>query len=209
MTEKMHRALVETLTTWSRLVIAASVITAAATTVLSGIIALAFQLWGAALLSAAGVATSDEMTRVKDKVDDLLRRVVVLARPDQIAHYRDLPVPLGGFCFPGEDCVILVFVERDIRALECELIPDSTQLIVTQNGRTFAVPAKVRGTAVNVGTSPRALEPTFPLPRSLEPGEVTARIDSHYTDCLWQTNGDPPATQASPDFKITIVEGAP
>lgn len=202
MTERMRASIIE----WAKLIGAATVITSVASGVLSFIVSIVFFVWGAQLLTAAGVATSQEMAAMKQTVDDLLRRVTVLARPDQIAHYRDLPVALHGECYPGEECTIVVFAERDIRALECRIIPGRTELLLTQEARTFTVPAVQRGTAVNLGPSPRGVEPTFLLPRSLDPGEATARIISHYTGCLWQIDGQPPVSQESPQFRITIGE---
>lgn len=202
MTERMRSALIE----WAKLIGAAAVITSVASSVLSFVVTVAFFVWGAQILAAAGVATSDEMAAVKSRVDDLLSRVVVLARPERIAHYRDLPIPVGGQCYGGEECSISIYVERDLRALECRVIPGLAQLLVTQDSRTFAVPIITRNDPVNVGSSPRALEPTFLLPRSVESGEVSAHIETHYTNCLWQTNGQPPVVESSPQFKIKIGE---
>lgn len=203
MTQRMRNLLIH----WAQVVTAAAVITSVASAVLSTAIWIVFSVWGAYLLAAAGVATSAEMAGVKDKVDDLLRRVVVLARPDQIVHYRDLPVPLNGACVRGRPCAIVIFAERDLRALECQVIPDRTRLLVTQGNRTWEIPAVQRGAAVNLGPSPRALEPTFLLPQSLQVGEAQAEILSGYTGCLWQTDGEPPATQLSPQFKINVIGG--
>lgn len=202
MTERMRAQIIE----WGKLIGAAAVITTVASSVLSFVVGIVFVVWGATLLKMAGVATSEEVVSLKGQVDDLRRLATVLARPDAIAHYRDLPAPLGGTCYPGEECTIIVFAERDIRALECRVIPGRTELQITQGSRTFAVPAIQRGTAVNLGASPRALEPSFLIPRSVQGGEVTAHIVSHYTDCAWQIAGEPPAVQESPEFHITIGE---
>jgi len=199
-TERMRKIVLE----WGRLATAIGAMTAVASAVLSMVAVLLWSAFGEAIVKNAGVATADEMQSVKDKVDDLLRRVVVLARPDQISHYRDLPQSVEAECFAGAMCAVTVFVERDSRALDCKLIPERTQFLLAQNNLTYAVPAARQGTAINVGSSPRALEPSFRVPRGVHPGPVRVVLVSHYEGCLWQTDGEPPATQESPLFTIQI-----
>jgi len=200
MTERMRKVIIE----WGRLATAIGAMTAVASAVLSMVAVFLWSAFGEAIVKSAGVATAEEMQSVKDKVDDLLRRVVVLARPDQISHYRDLPQSVENECFPGEMCAVTVFVERDSRALDCNLVPERTQFLLAQNNLTYAVPAARQGTAIDVGASPRALEPSFRVPLGVQPGPVRVVLVTHYEGCLWQTDGVPPAMQESPMFEITI-----
>lgn len=202
----MVERLKATIKEWGQLAVAISAMAGVASVVVGISVTLVFSAYGAVILERAGVATAREVTALRIQVEDVLQRMKVLARPEQIAHYRDAPNVLGGECFRGRACTIVVFAERDIRALECRLIPNETRLEITQNARTWSVPPERNRPAVNLSTSPQTVEPTFVMPQSIEPGEASAIIVSHYTDCLWQTDGEPPATQDSPRFKITISE---
>ena len=208
----MRRVIIE----WGRLATAITVMTTVATTVLSFVVFVVFQVWGAQILSVAGVATSQELERSREQssqqfaaiqadLRELSGRVVVLARPEQIVHYRDLPQALNGSCAPGGECVTVIFAERDLRALDCQVVPRRTQFLLTQGARTYAVPAVQRNNAINLGPSPRALEPAFVMPRSVSPGKVSAIIESHYENCLWQDDGEPPVVERSPVFQIEVT----
>lgn len=211
MTQHMRQKVIE----WGHLVVAASVITTVSAAIISFLLTVVVNLWGAAILNVLGVATAEEVKAIKDtarqemvilneKMDDLLRRIVVLARPEQIVHYRDLPEAVQGFCYAGEECSIVIFAERDPRALECKIMPSETRLLIVRDDRTYEIPSVNRGTAVNLGTSPRALEPRFIIPQSVGEAEVEAILSTEYTGCLWQTDGQPPVHQESPSFPIEV-----
>lgn len=204
MTESTRAAIFETLTSWSRLITAATIITGAVSFILSTATVIVFKVWGATLLSMAGVATSTEMREMQATVNDLLQAVTVLARPERVAYYRDLPRIVTPTCAPGEECAAAIYVERDTKAVECRVIPGATQVLVTQDNVTYALPVISPRQVVNVGASSRGLELGFELPTALRPGEARAVIETQYTNCLWQTNGQPPVIEASPEFVINI-----
>jgi hypothetical protein len=129
---------------------------------------------------------------------------VILSRPDSIAVYREPPRPVAGFCAAGEECVISVFAERSQRALECRIIGPRSELLILSGGREYVGTVNPSRRALNLGGSPRALEPTFQLPIGVPAGPATAIIRSYYTDCAWQIDGQPPAVQDSPVFTLEI-----
>lgn len=163
-----------------------------------------WKLWGQEAIDAMGLATSEEVQRVETAITEIRGQIVVLSRPDEIVHYRDLPRAVAP-CRAGEPCAITIFAERDVRALDCRIVPGRTELLVVTGSREYVAGSLSNRPATNLPAAPRALEPTFQLPRGLPPGPATAIIRSYYTDCPWQTGGQPPAIQDSPQFPLEVV----
>ena len=166
------------------------------------------------IVETAGVATREDVIRLEAALSEaavsftqLSRQIVVLSRPDTIAHYREPPRALGGSCMAGEACTISVFAERAQRALECRLLGPRTELLILIEGREYVAPPDGQVPGTNLQSRPRALEPTFRLPRGVPEGVATAMIRTYYTGCSWQIDGEPPALQDSPTFDLEIRHG--
>jgi len=201
----MVNGLKATVKEWGHLAVAISAMTAVASGVLAAVFTILFNAFGPQVINTLGIATAKEVDHVRDQLDDVLRRMVVLARPEQVVHYRDAPFALGGECSRGQECTIVLFAARDPRSVECRLIPTETRLQLTQNARTWSVPPVLGRPPTNLSTSPQTVEPRFILPRSIRPGNVSATVVTAYEGCMWQDDGVPPVTQASPKFDINII----
>ncbi len=150
------------------------------------------------------VATDASFSEAKAQIADMQRAIAIASRPEAIVIYRDLPRPAHGACAPGGNCTLVVFAERDPLAVDCRIIPGTTELRIAAGGREYA--ATVLGTrpGSNLTNRPQAVEPTFVLPVSIPPGAATAVIRTYYTSCPWQNDGQPPAIQDSPMFPLEI-----
>ena len=175
---------------------------------------IAFLLWSAYrddIIETAGIASSEDVRRLESALTEaaqsftqLSRQIVVLSRPDVIASYREPPRPTDGFCMAGQDCTISVFVERSPRAVSCQIIGPRSELLMLIDGREYAAPPITLLGVINLESTPRALSPTFAVPRGVPAGTATATIRTRYTGCTWQIDGEPPAIQDSPIFELEI-----
>jgi hypothetical protein len=174
---------------------------------------IAFMIWNtyrSDVIAAAGIASREDVARVELALTDaatsfatLSRQIVILSRPDNIALYREPPRVVNG-CEAGSTCTISIFAERSPRALECRIIGSRTELLLLAEGREYVATPSPQRQVTNLDNRPRALEPTFQLPRGIPRGPATAIIRSYYGDCAWQINGEPPAIQDSPPFIVEV-----
>lgn len=218
MTERMRQAVID----WGRMLTALTVIGAFFSVVMAAMASWAWTIWGPGLIEQSGVATrtdiqateerfgvrlgalSDQVSTLANTVDQQARTVAVLAQPEDIAIYRDLPRPVGGeHCVPGEICTLLIYVVRDPRAVDCRVT--GAELVMTARGVEYRQPIIRTGTPNNVGITAQGIEPSFNLPLSLRGlSEVPAQIVTRYIDCPWQVDGMPPAIGVSPEFTLHL-----
>jgi hypothetical protein len=192
-----------------------AILTIAAALWVPGVV-IATALWiayGQRAVDALGLASAKDIERLEgivaetsETINLLARQVTVLSQPENITLYRDLPAPVEGYCEAGEACAISIFAERDVRAIDCRIVPGRTEMLIFSEGREYVanVPRDRPGT--NIGAAPRALEPTFIMPSGIQPGPARAIIRAFYGECPWQVNGQPPAIQDSPTFPLEIRE---
>jgi hypothetical protein len=167
---------------------------------------LVWRTAGESVIAAAGVASASDVARIESSISIITRQLVVLARPDNIVLYRDVPHALNDQCRPGQPCPVAVYAERDPRAIECEIIPGTTELLIYSGEREYRAPVRPNAQTTNLAGAPRTVEPVFIMPQSLPLGSARGTIRTTYTDCLWQIEGEPPAVQDSPVFDLEIVE---
>jgi hypothetical protein len=204
---------------------ALSVIVSVASIILVTLITWSFNLWGPQLIERSGLATTQDiratesrfegaLTGLSEQVSSLAssvelnaRTVAVLAQPEDIAIYRDLPRPVNGTCEAGSVCTLLIYAVRDPRAIECKILPGRAELVIESGGIEYRQRIVSRGNTTNIGTVAQGLEPSFMIPRSLAgQSQVTGTIVSYYEDCPWQDrDGQPPAIGFSPEFTIQLV----
>jgi hypothetical protein len=169
----------------------------------------AWVIYGKSVVNGLGLATQEDIARIEFRIEDaasslqgLTREITILSRPEDVVNYRDLPVPAGGFCQVGKNCVLTVFAQRDPAAAECRVT--SAEMVIISQGREYvALPDPTRQ-PINLGPAPRAVEPTFQLPLTISTGPARAIIRTHYNSCPWQIDGQPPVTQDSPSFPLEI-----
>lgn len=218
MTERMRQAVID----WGRMLTALTVIGAFFSVIILSVASWWWNARGPALIELSGLATrediqateerfgvrigalSEQVSTLANTVDQQARTVAVLAQPEDIAIYRDLPRPVGGeSCIPGEVCTLLVYAVRDPRAIDCRV--SGVELVMTARGIEYRQPIIRSGPPTNIGTVAQGLEPSFNLPLSLRGlSEVTAQIVTRYTSCPWQVDGMPPAIGVSPEFTLHL-----
>lgn len=203
---------------------ALSVVISVASVILVTLITWSWELWGPQLIARSGLATTQDILATENRFDGALtglseqvsslansvemqaRTVAVLAQPEDIAIYRDLPRPVGGgYCVPGEHCTLLIYAVRDPRAVACRVIPGRAELVITHGQIEYRQRIQRRTDPTNLGTVAQGLEPAFMIPLSLAGVEqVSATIVSYYDNCPWQIDGQPPAIGYSPEFTIPL-----
>jgi hypothetical protein len=151
-------------------------------------------------------AMQNETASIERRLVDMQGQIALAARPERIVLYREDPYTAEPSCKAGEGCTIVVFAERDQSALSCKIIPGMSELILTVEGRVYKGQQEPQRRETNLSATPQALEPTFLLPQSIRPGEVSAYIRTFYTECPWQVEGQPPAFADSPTFPVEISE---
>ena len=191
---------------------AATVISSFIWTIGGFIVLTVWSLYKDDIIATAGLATREDFQQLESTLSQaatsfatLSRQIIVLSRPDNVVLYREPPKPVLGNCTAGETCRISIFAERTQRALECRVLGEKTELLILRDGREYVASPVIERPATNLQGQPRALEPQFTLPRGVPAGPSTAIIRSHYTDCTWQLDGDPPVIQDSPTFDLNIL----
>lgn len=173
---------------------------------------LVWRSYGQEWIKEIGLVTREDVLRIEarqeamaEKLATMAEQIVILSRPDDVVHYRDLPRPSQGYCKPGEVCPITIFAERDLRAVDCRVVPGITEMFIVIDNREYVANTAPNRPGTNLSASPRALEPRFILPLGLPAGQAVAMIRSHYIGCPWQDDeGDPPVIQDSPRFPLEI-----
>lgn len=212
----MSKTKLHSLAIWARdLIASSSVIAGFLTPILFVVFTGLWSIWGDDIKATI---TEDVKVEISELQSDVLSNRTLLKgisesldklnRPTKIVEYSRASKFLEP-CYVGEECVLQVVARRYAETVECRLIPNLTERVITsyidyipRRGISSGIG---RSRTVNLPTAFSQLEIDVDIPDSIPTGPAEFRITTFYK-CPWQLPNDSPINQESMAFTLNISE---
>ena len=204
------RNLREETKSWAGFITAVFSIGGAVGLVVVFIVSAAFQLFGASLIANAGLATATNLDALSGRVDALARRVEIVSAPGNVLSYHPDSRVLSPTCARGEVCRFRLKFRRARGAEDCERLPiaperpDEFAIYTLTSDVDFETRSSYRTNEVRIGRvgsiDYSIVEVDVAVPATMPVGSAFMVVETAYTNCPWQRDGEP----AAPGYSFRI-----